>query len=285
LNIFYITDTRSEAQPALIGHSKSGVVMKAEELAAYIGAAAWMPQILTWIYRAITKPKLRIVPDAQAEVGFTTYGPIFNIRMAFFVENRDLIIDGLTLSITHADGDQHEMRWAGLGETFSEITDGKGNRQIVSKDQTPIAIKVNTQALFEKFVRFQESRFHAADGPTTRALVTHFNFLKQKSPDSFVQEVLNSKELFSVVDQRQKWFWWKPGRYVVSVRPNSPQKFDQVENSFAFELSDVDLDNLKGNIPYIDLELKNIINSNLPNPESHQFQWQWANIQISRESS
>mgnify|MGYP007040716840 FL=1 len=204
-DIFYITDKFTDAANRIeFDVISNGVNMKAEELAAYIGAAAWMPQILTWIYRAVTKPKLRIVPDAKGEVGFTTYGPIFNIRMAFFVENRDLIIDGVTLSITHADGDEHEMRWAGLGETFSEITDGKGNRQIVSKDQTPIAIKVPTQALVEKFVRFQEPRFHAADEPTTRALVTHFNFLKQKSPESFVQDVLASKELFSVRSEERR---------------------------------------------------------------------------------
>jgi hypothetical protein len=77
----------------------------------------------------------------------------------------------------------------------------------------------------------------------------------------------------------------QPGRYVVSVQPSSPQKFNQVENSFEFELTDVDLDNLKNNIPYIDLELKNIVNSNLSNPEPHPIQWQWANVQISRDST
>ena len=256
--------------------------MKPEEIAAYIGAAAWMPQILTWIYRSVTKPKLRIIPDAHAEVGFTSYGPIFNLRMAFFVETRDLIINGLTLSVTHSDGDEHLMKWAGLGETFSEITDSKGNRQIVSKDQTPIAIKVSNQFLLEKFVRFQEPRFHETDSYATRALVMHFNFLKQKSPDPFVHEVLKSKELYSVVEQRQKWIWWKSGRYVVSITPTSPQKFKQVEKTFSFELTEVDLDKLRKNIPYIKLELENIINSNLPNQESHQISWQWANVQITR---
>jgi hypothetical protein len=120
-----------------------------------------------------------------------------------------LIIDGIDLVVRHEDGEERMFRWAGLGETFSEITDSAGNKQIVSKDQTPIAIKVVTQSLLDKFVRFQEPRFHAADGLTTRALVSHFNFLKQKSPDGFVPQVLESKEYFAVVEQRQKWFWWK----------------------------------------------------------------------------
>ena len=56
--------------------------MKPEEIAAYIGAAAWLPQIAAWIYRSVIKPKLRVIPNQFAEVGFTTYGPIFNVRMA-----------------------------------------------------------------------------------------------------------------------------------------------------------------------------------------------------------
>jgi hypothetical protein len=103
-------------------------------------------------------------------------------------------LDGLDLVVRHEDGEARTFRWAGLGETFSEITDSAGNRQIVSKDQSPIAIKVVVQALFEKFVRFPEPRFHQEDGATTQVLVGHFNYLKQKSPENFVAETLASKE-------------------------------------------------------------------------------------------
>lgn len=256
--------------------------MKPEEIAAYLGAAAWLPLILAWIYRAVIKPRLRVVPNQTAEVGFTSFGPIFNVRMAFFVENRDLIIDGIDLVVRHEGGEERLFRWAGLGETFSEITDSAGNRQIVSKDQTPIAIKVVTQSLLEKFVRFQEPSFHAADGPTTRALVSHFNFLKQKSPETFVPQVLESKEYFSVVEQRQKWFWWKPGRYELTLRPTSPQKFKLVGAKFAFELQDVDVDLLRRNVPIVNTEIRNVIMSNVPDTKPDQITWQWANVTMLR---
>ena len=256
--------------------------MKPEEIVAYIGAAAWLPQILTWIYRAVVKPRLRVVPDLMAEVGFTNFGPIFNIRMAFFVENRDLIIDGIDLVIRHEGGEERMFRWAGLGETFSEITDSAGHKQIVSKDQTPIAIKVVTQSLLEKFVRFQEPRFHTADGTTTRTLVSHFNFLKQKSPDGFVPQVLDSKEYFSVVEQRQKWFWWKPGRYELTLKPSSPQKFKLVGSTFAFELQEVDVDFLRRNLPLVDTDIRNVIMSNIPDTEPEPITWNWANVTMLR---
>lgn len=256
--------------------------MKPEEIAAYIGAAAWLPQIATWLYRSLVRPKIRVVPDLFAEVGFTTFGPIFNVRMAFFVENRDMIIDDIELIVRHQDGESKSFRWAGLGETFSEITDASGNKQIVSRDQTPIAIKVGTQTLLEKFVRFQEPRFHQADKPPTQTLVAHFNYLKQKSPDTFVSEVLASKELFAVLEGRQKWFWWKPGRYELTLRPRSPQKFKLIEPSFAFELSAVDVDHLKKNLVILDTEIRNLISSNLHDFKATPINWQWANVSVLR---
>lgn len=256
--------------------------MKPEEIAAYIGAAAWVPQIATWLYRSLVRPKLRVVTDQMAEISFTTYGPIFNVRMAFFVENRDMIIDDIELVAKHEDGESRTFRWAGLGETFSEITDAAGNKQIVSRDQSPIAIKVSTQTLFEKFVRFQEPRFHHTDRQPTLALVTHFNYLKQKSPDTFVAEVLDSKELFAVLEGRQKWFWWKPGRYELTLNPKSPQKFKLVNSRFAFELTAIDVDHLRKNLTILDTEIRNLISSNLSDFKPQPISWQWSNVTMLR---
>jgi hypothetical protein len=202
--------------------------------------------------------------------------------MAFLVENRDLIIDGLELELRHQDGDARIFRWAGLGETFSEITDSSGNRQIVSRDQSPIAIKIVTQSLLEKTVRFQEPKYHAADRPVTTSLVSHFNFLKQSDPQGFVPAALASKKLFGVVDQRQKWFWWKPGRYDVILKPSSPQKFQLVSSAFSFELEAVDVELLRKNVQLIDTEVRNIISSNLPGVNLQQLTWQWANVSMLR---
>ena len=256
--------------------------MKPEEIAAYIGAAAWLPQIGVWIYRGLVKPRLRVVPDQFAQVGFTSYGPIFNLRMAFFVEHRDIIIDGIELAVRHEDGESRTFRWAGLGETFSEITDESGKKQIVSRDQSPIAIKVSIQALLDRFVRFQEPRYSLADRLAMQVLVEHFNYQKQTTPDRFVTEVLASKEFYAAIEGRQKWFWWKPGHYEVVLKPSSPQAFKLTEPSFAFDLSSIEVDQLRQNLPIIDTELRNTISSNLPAFTPQPFVWQWANVGIVR---
>ena len=257
--------------------------MRPEEVAAYIGAAAWLPQIITWLYNRFVQPVLTIVPDKYAEVGFTNFGPIFNLRIMFSTTHKGLIIDDFNLILRHTDGDTHTLRWAGLAETFSEITDDSGNRQVVGRDQTPIAIKVGTESLVEKFTRFQEPRFIDGDRPLTQKLVEHFHFLKQSDPTDYVQKTLASRELFAVVESRKNAFWWKAGRYYIEPKLSATEAFKNPNTRFYFTLSTADVERLRYNFAVIEDELKNIINSNLPSPTPVSINWNWANVDVSKE--
>lgn len=258
--------------------------MKPEEIAAYIGAAAWLPQIATWLYRLFVKPLVRIVPNQYAEIGFTSYGPILNLRMAFSVDNKDIIIDGMELLLRHEDGEVRMLRWAGLGETFSEITDSAGNKQVVSRDQSPIAIKLGVQSLLEKFVRFQEPRYHESDRPILQSLVSHFHYLKQTNSASYVADTLSCKELFALLDTRRKSFWWKPGEYSVEVRLISSDSFKLLGKNFYFSLTANDIELLQRNFITLEVELNNVISSNLPDFHAQPLSWNWANVDIRREA-
>jgi len=259
--------------------------MKPEEIAAYIGAAAWLPQIASWIYRRVVRSSVRIVPNQYAEAGFTSLGPIFNLRMAFSVDNKDIVIDGMEVVLRHQDGESRTLRWAGLGETFSEITDSAGNKQVVSRDQSPIAIKVGTQSLLEKFVRFQEPRYHENDRPLIQGLVSHFNYLKQAKPDAYVAETLASKELFELLEARRKAFWWKPGRYDIELRLSSPQKFNMSSGGFHFDLTENDVQPLQRNLAAMESDVKNIVSSNSPDFQAQPVNWNWANVDLLRGTS
>lgn len=259
--------------------------MKPEEIAAYIGAAAWLPQIAAWFYRSFVRPSVRLVPDQYAEAGFTSLGPIFNLRMAFSVENKDIVIDGMQLVLRHQDGDSRTFRWAGLAETFSEITDAAGNKQTVSRDQSPIAIKIGTQSLLEKFVRFQEPRYHECDRPLIQALIAQVSYLKQTKPDTYIAEVLASKELFSLLEARKKSFWWKAGRYDIEVQLTSPQMFSLLNSHFNFELTANDVAQLEKNVSTLETELKNTISSSLPDFQVQPLNWNWANVNVHRSTN
>jgi hypothetical protein len=73
--------------------------MTAAELAAYIGAAAWLPQIVSWIYRALSRPVLTIIPEDRVELGFTPLGPIFNLQTALSASRHDIVINDFQFDI------------------------------------------------------------------------------------------------------------------------------------------------------------------------------------------
>lgn len=256
--------------------------MNAAEIAAYAGAGAWVPQIATWIYRAIVRPVLTIVPEETAQIGFTSYGPIFNVQLAIASNRADAIIDGIQLLVSHADGDSRLFRWYGLNETVSEIRDMTGNRQqTLVRDQVPIALKIGTASLIEKFVRFQIPRYHEADRQMTAMLVAQFNHLKRTDPD-YVEKTLQCRELFDILEARRQAFWWKAGRYDVTIQLSTLKTVKFPKNRLQFELTASDIERLRQNIEVVQLELENLIRSNLPNFQAPPVIWNWANADIRR---
>lgn len=99
------------------------------------------------------------MPDKIVEIGFSTYGPILNLRLSINVGNKDTILSYVGTDVSHQEGDKHQLAWAGMTETFSEITNGKGDNQLVQRNYTPIAIKLGTSILTERFYRFQDKKF------------------------------------------------------------------------------------------------------------------------------
>ncbi len=253
--------------------------MRPEEIAAYIGAAAWLPQIGTWLYRYFATPHVTIIPARSAELGFTALGPILNIRLAFSSDRRDAIVNEFRIRLTHEDGDQHEFRWVGMKEIFSEITDEEGNRQVVSKDQTPIAFKIGTDILLEKFVRFQEPKFDQTTNKLFTELLTHFRFLKENDPD-FVNKTLQSKQFKDFVKAHMEAFWWKHGKYTLTFHMESPRKLILEDKKFYFTLDQIDIEELRHNLTTVEQDISNKVNSNLLNHSPKKIIWNWRHPSI-----
>jgi len=258
--------------------------MKPEEIAAYIGAAAWLPQIIGWLYARFAVPTLTIVTEKFAEVGYTSLGPIFNIRLMLIANRKSLIIDNCEIELTHADGDTHTFAWSGLLDTFSEIKDGAGNKQVVSKDQSPIAIWIGSESLVEKLIRFQEQKFHDTDRRNRQELVAHFNFLQESVSENIPEAMLKSKEYFNTVDFQKKWFWWKPGKYTIRFKLSSNTLFKLNTDDLYFEYSLSDVNNLNKNLSTIEAEIKNIIHMETEGYEDIPVNWNWTTVNIRKKS-
>lgn len=246
------------------------------EIAAYIGAAAWLPQIGRWIYNAYIKPYVIIVPENSVQIGFTTYGPIFNINLALASERKDAILNNITVKIKHESGDTHELKWMGMSETFSEINDSAGSRQVVSKNQGAIALKLSTITLTEKFIRFQDPLFQSSVRIPINELTNYQVYLKQNNK-KYHDDLLKSKQFHDLILEMKKHFWWQAGKYEASFNVASPKDVKLKDNLFIFSLSQDDVDQLNKNVNQIKTDIENIIKSEIPDYQGTQPNWVWRN--------
>ena len=128
------------------------------DIIAILGALAWLPQIIAWIYNWLKKPKLSIYHDGEAEIGYIKNGNAFNLRFSFLSRDKHALIDDMELVLTDKDGAHHKLKWIWYSETFYELQGPTGN-SIMAKQQNAIAINALKDALIEKFIGFQSIAF------------------------------------------------------------------------------------------------------------------------------
>lgn len=92
--------------------------MKIIDFAAILGALAWLPQIISWIYHWLQKTKISVYHEKEAEAGFVNFGNAFNIRLSFLARRKHALIDNIELCITDKDGVSHTFKWILYSETL-----------------------------------------------------------------------------------------------------------------------------------------------------------------------
>ena len=76
---------------------------------ALVGALAWIPPIISAGYLFFLKPKVRFVPEEFCEIGYTSFGPIFNQSFAIATSNKDALIERIAISfIIHENGENRD---------------------------------------------------------------------------------------------------------------------------------------------------------------------------------
>ena len=220
--------------------------MTPTEIIAYIGAAAWLPHIISWIYKKVAISTIKIIPAGEIELGYSWYGPIFNLNLVLSTVKKDILIEKIEVLLKHEDGDQHRFSWQGLRETISELTNTSGERVVQEKDQLAIAVRLTTATLVEKFVRFQEERFKTGIKSLSENFLQHAKFLMNSGKD--FKEALESKEFHELIEFYKTKFWWKSGKYFVEFKVMASKKFRQEQEKFIFELQSYDIDSLNKNI-------------------------------------
>lgn len=89
---------------------------------AILGALAWLPHLIKYGQEYLSRSKVRLITGPAPELGFTTFGPILNLRMAFVVERKDLVISGITIRLQHESGDEQAFAWQAVVQALGRMT-------------------------------------------------------------------------------------------------------------------------------------------------------------------
>jgi ribosomal protein S6 len=253
--------------------------MSPSDIAAYIGAAAWLPQIGIFVWNRFAKPKISIRPDKYVSIGFTSYGPIFNLRLALYTERKKALATNIKITITHEKGNTQSFECTGLQEMYSEIVNQDGGKQFVGRDISPLMIALNRDVVSDAFFRFQQQGFHDEKAPILARLIKLDNALRKKNPQYDANEFLNSEECNNYLKFMRSKFYWLSGKYEIQFIIETSLPAEQVNSSFTMHLSQDDVDLLQSNLDLLKDELAWAIKPP-SNREPYPIAWNWPNIRL-----
>jgi hypothetical protein len=258
--------------------------MTSADIAAYIGAAAWAPQIASWIYGAVATPKLKIVSDGKIEIGFSMFGPIVNATLAISSERRDALIEKMILDITHHHGEQRRLVWRMLNEAQQQIRDAQGNISSQFKNNPAVALKVSTLSLTEKTVGFQDQDFERARYEAEARISEQFQHLEsQQGNAKALDQLLGSMEFAQVQRNFENFMYWRAGEYDFAFSAQlAGVKRPHVQH-FVVRFTESHVETLRRNLELLTRYVRAILSTN--QAEKGLVIWNWAYPTIEPRSS
>jgi hypothetical protein len=241
------------------------------KILAVLGALAWLPQLVVFIKNLIIKPKIKIIPGNQLEIGFTTFGPIINTNLALVAENKKALIDNIEIELTHENNDTQRFKWKWIEETLHvvDLPDFKGSLP-TRKNQTAIALNIPKDDLIEKKIGFQQNTFQSEQNKIVQNTIEDaINLVKAEKPlvDLHISKNFNDlKNLF------QNGFNWKVGKYSILFKIYENSRRNPFTKTITFKMTSLDINNLKTNIDKCLSELeRTYINAKIEYPS-----WSWS---------
>jgi len=258
--------------------------MNAIDWVAIIGAAAWAPQIFTWLYQFITKPKIILYLHTKPEIGYTSLGPIFNVSLALLSEKKGIALNNFSVSIKHESGASYTFDWDGLSEDLSEIQNPLGQPTSIKKTYLPLVVRVLPLSVAQAFVRYQYKPFKEKFGQKLQAAQNKLQLLRNAGrlkTEQDIEALASEQEFSDLVKQIHSEFIWIAGKYTVVFDFQSPGKFKYKKDKYTFSLSQDDIDGLRKNIDNIKLNTmqtaKAIV---LQNYKAKEISWEWRYPEI-----
>jgi hypothetical protein len=241
---------------------------------AIIGALAWTPHLFILIKNWITKPEVRVITQRSVQLGFTTFGSIFNLRIAFAVKNKDVVISDIKVRLKHESGEERLLEWQGITQHLGKMTMPNAEVMPYEKEHSVLAIKLTQKEIEERLVRFQEPSFIESQRKIIQTAVKKMAYLKSEEkfdPNNFLRE----QEMTELYNFNKHAFNWKQGKYEAVIEVQSPERFTLVDNVREFILLPIDIENLEKNKEQLEVDYKGMMLGY--GEDSEGAQWQWLN--------
>lgn len=254
---------------------KQGVAVSFTDLAAVVGALAWIPPIFVAVRGWITRPEIRVITQPAPEIGFTTLGPILNLRIALTVTHKDIVITGIRLRVTHESGEESVFSWRGIVQRMGTMNYPQVGAVPFEKESNVLAMKVSQKDVEERFIRFQNLEYLEQKAALDGASLKKLSYLR-KSESLDGPTFLKSQEMADLYSFIRQSFSWKPGGYRVKVLLESPDAFTVLDDEYAFTLSPLQVQNMSDNLNHTEQYFANEV---LPLKEGEQrapIIWSWT---------
>jgi hypothetical protein len=245
------------------------------EGAAILGALAWIPYLVKLLRDAFTLPEISIITQRTAEIGFTAWGPILNLRIAFPVRHRDIVISSIKIRVKHESGEEKVLSWQGITQRLGQMQFPEATPIPWEKEISVLAIKLSEKEVEERFIRFQENDYHASKETFDSRVAKKLSFLMGKG-DYDPEEFLKSEEIKDLISFINRWPRWKQGKYTVTFEIESPEKFNLKDNLYEFSLEPMSIDLLEGNKDLIPLSYEDLYKLDIKDYKPHKPHWNWV---------
>jgi len=246
-----------------------------------------VPQIITWISKILTKPKVALYLHPTPEIGYTTFGPIFNVTLALLSEKKDVIVNKFSVKIKHESGATYNFDWDGLSEDINEIQSPIGETTKIKKIYLPLVVKVLHTGVAQVFVRFQHQQFKTHSKKPYADAIDKFNLLKlsgKLNTEEKIDALVSEPEFDKLIKFFSSEFIWAAGKYIVTFEFSSPNKFKYQKSKYTFNLIQSDIDALRKNLGNLkDDIIQNAKVEIIPDYKSNVTPWQWRYPELIEE--
>ncbi len=245
------------------------------ETAAILGVFAWLPHLIKLIKAVFTRPEIRIITHRISEIGYTTFGPIINQRIAFSVRHRDIVISSIKIRLKHESGEEKILSWQGITQKLGQLTASEGGSVSWDKELSALAIRLTEKEIEERVIRFQEEAYYIKKENYESEIAKKWNYLK-KTGRYDADKFLESEEMGTLYLFIKQWFSWKQGKYTLTFEIDSPEKFKLKDNSYEFTLNPLNIEQLESNIDFIQLSFEDLLKFFTEGYKPHNPKWNWA---------